>query len=143
MHPPADLRTLQRTLCPDAAEVVGWYRLTRAAFSTDHLCALGLDHEVQRGIESGRPPRRQLWRTIWVAYSFAYAPANLASPYAWATWGRFNQQNEFTGDLIARRWKEKNKNRKPWGFGRGKSRARKRPLPLLAPSASPLFLPPL
>lgn len=141
---PADLATLHRTLAPDAAEVAEWYRLAKSAFSNYQLTAFGINNLSRRSIESGKPPSRQLWRSIWVAYSFAYAPGNLASPYAWATWGRFNRQNQFTADLIARRWAAKNKERRPWRWGRAeKARRRKRAIQPLIPSAAPLFLPPL
>ena len=118
-----------------------WYRLASRAYTQPQLAALGISCKIQSAIAKGAQPARTLWRAIWLAYSYAYAPANLASPYAYATWGRFNSENQDTADLLARRWAEHNKNRKPQPWR--SRRLRPRPAGELHPGSQQFYLPPL
>ena len=141
-HPHAKLHALARYCAPDAREVAQWYRLACAAYSSPQLAALGIDSKRQANLSAGILPARQLWRSIWLAYSYAYAPGNLASPYAWSTWGRFNPQNADTADLLARRWADHNKKRKPQPWRR-KRQSPARPPGDIHPGSQQFFLPPL
>jgi len=143
-NPPATLASIARYCSPTPAEVAQWYRLASRTYTQPQLAALGISCKIQSAIAKGEgvQPARTLWRSIWLAYSYAYAPANLASPYAWATWGRFNPENQDTADLLARRWAEHNKKKKPQPWKR-KRQSPARPAGEIHPASQQFYLPPL
>ena len=110
--PGSPLPPLTRFAQPTPGEAIEWLRLARLAFSADQLASLDVPRESTR---PGWKPRRNDLRPIWVAFSYAYAPANLSSPFHWATWGRFNPEMISAAKLLASRWRAKvqNPSRRP------------------------------
>jgi len=91
---------------PLQEEVLEWLHLAGLAFSDAQLEGFGIDRHLRT--RPGWIPKKSLWRSIWVAYSYAYAPGNLSNPFHWITWGRFNKENKSAAKLLAQHWKAKN-----------------------------------
>ena len=107
MCKPSPLPPLACYAKPSAGEALQWLALARLAFSADQLASLDVPRESTR---PGWRPRRNDLRPIWVAFSYAFAPANLSSPFHYATWGRFNPEMQSAAKLLASRWRAKVQN---------------------------------